>query len=91
MSSRIRPHPEVLVQELPDGDAVLLHMETETYFSLDKVGTRMWNTLAETGDVELAATELLEVYDVGDERLRSDLNDLVDRLAEQGLLEVSDE
>jgi len=91
MSGRIRPHPEVLVQELPDGDAVLLHMGTEVYFSLDKVGTRMWNTLAETGNVELAATELLEVYDVDDDRLRADLNDLVDRLTEQGLLEVSDE
>ena len=91
MSGRIRPHPEVLVQELPDGDAVLLHMETEVYFSLDQVGTRMWNALAETGDVELAAAELVEVYEVDDERLRSDLNDLVDRLTEQGLLEVSDE
>ena len=91
MSTRIRPLPQVLLQELPDGDSVLLHMDTEVYFGLDAVGTRMWNALAEKGDVEAAAAELVDVYDVDGDRLRSDLDDLVARLSAEGLVEVSDE
>ncbi len=81
------PHPEVLIQKLPNGDAVLLHMGTEVYFGLDPVAIRMWEALTETGDVEAAGARLLDEFDVEEERLLSDLNDLVAQLRDEGLLE----
>ncbi|MEX1133343.1 MAG: PqqD family protein [Acidimicrobiia bacterium] len=86
-SGQVTPHPDVLTQKLPNGDAVLLHMGTEVYFGLDPVGAKMWEALTETGDIDTAGARLLEEFDVDEDRLLSDLIDLVAQLRDQGLLE----
>src|SRR5215217_6427095 len=80
--------PEALFQEL-EGETVLLNLESERYYGLDDVGTRMWQLLAENGDVGAAYTQLLQEYDVEAEQLEADLGTLIGRLAEAGLLTVS--
>ena len=86
---RLRPHPDVLVQTLPDGEAVLLHMGSEVYFGLDPIGARMWEVLADTGDIDAAASRLVSEFEVEKGRLLSDLRQLVAELTEAGLLQVS--
>ena len=80
---------DVLVREL-DGQSVLLNLETEQYFSLDEVGTRMWELLTASPSIQAAYDALLAEYDVTPDLLRSDLQTLVERLAEKGLLTLSD-
>jgi hypothetical protein len=80
--------PRVLVQEL-DGEAILLDLESEHYFSLDDVGTRMWQVLAEAGDVETAVARLLREYDVDEATLRHDLGALIERQEQHGLASVT--
>jgi hypothetical protein len=80
--------PEALFQEL-EGEAVLLNLQSERYYGLDDVGTRMWQLLAENGDVGAALTQLLREYDVDAAQLESDLAALIGRLAEAGLLSVT--
>ena len=86
---RLRSHPDVLVQTLPDGEAVLLHMGSEVYFGLDPIGARMWEALADTGDIEAAASRLVGEFEVDRGRLLSDLRQLVAELNEAGLLQVA--
>jgi hypothetical protein len=78
---------DVLVQEL-QGEVMLLDLRSEHYYSLDDVGSRMWQALVEHGDVDSAVTALLEQYEVDEAELRRDLVELVERLAERGLLDV---
>ena len=87
--SRLRPHLDVLVNTLPDGEVVLLHMASEVYFGLDSVGARMWEALADTGDIEATASRLAGEFEVEESRLLSDLRQLVAELTEAGLLEIS--
>ena len=86
---RLRPHPDVLVQTLPEGEAVLLHMGNEVYFGLDPVGARMWEALADTGDVQETASQLANEFEVDGDRLLADLLRLVTELIDAGLLEVA--
>ncbi len=86
-SQRIAAPDGVLVQML-DGEAVLLNLDTESYFGLDEVGARMWTLLTESGSIQAAYEALLEEYDVTPEQLRADLIDLIGRLAEQGLIKL---
>jgi hypothetical protein len=79
--------PDVLFQEL-NGEAVLLDLKTERYFGLDDIGTRMWQLLDGNGHVEAAYARLLQEYEVDETTLRHDLADLIDRLAEAGLISV---
>jgi hypothetical protein len=88
-TSRVTVPENVLVQEL-DGEAVLLDLKSETYFGLDDVGIRMWQVLTTSASIQNAYEALLDEYDVTPEQLLQDLNELVTRLVEQGLLEVVD-
>ena len=71
-----------------DRESVLLNLETEQYFGLDETGTRMWQLLTSSPNIEAAYQELLNEFDVEPEILRAHLNELVGRLIESGLLKL---
>ncbi len=79
----------VLVREL-EGESVLLNLDSESYFGLDGVGTRMWAALTATASIEAAYDKLLDEYAVEPEHLRADLATFIQKLVEAGLIEVSD-
>ncbi len=89
-TGRLRPHPDVLIQTLPEGEVVLLHMGSEVYFGLDPIGARMWEALVGTGDIEAVSTQLAEELEVEQGRLLSDLRQLIAELTEAGLLEITE-
>jgi len=69
------------------GESVLLELETGHYFSLDEVGTRMWELLSEHGQLKAAFERLISDYDVEPDRLKKDLIALVENLLSERLLE----
>lgn len=85
---RIEVPDGVLMREL-QGESVLLNLDSESYFGLDEVGTRMWNALTTTASARAAFDALLAEYDVAPETLRADLAEFIDKLAAAGLVRVS--
>lgn len=79
--------PHVRYEILGD-EAVLLNIESERYFGLDDVGTRMWESLHTTQDFEASVAELAAHYTADAATLRRDLAALIDQLEEAGLLIV---
>ena len=86
---RIAPRPDVLVREL-HGESVLLDLRSESYFGLDEVGSRMWEALTTQPTFEAACSDLLEAFEVEPGRLREDLVQFVEELAQAGLVDVCD-
>lgn len=84
-SQRATVPANVLIRFL-DQESVLLNLETERYFGLDAVGTRMWQVITVAPTVESAVAQLLEEYDASEERLRADLAKLLEHLQENGLI-----
>jgi hypothetical protein len=74
-----------------DGESVLLNLQSERYFGLDEVGTRMWVALSTSESIQTAYEDLLSEYDVDAEQLHQDLESLIEKLVEHGLVEVSSE
>ena len=74
-----------------EGESVLLNLKSESYFGLDQVGTRMWNLLTTSDSIRSAYTTLLDEYDVPEERLRLDMQDLIEALISNGLVEAKSE
>ena len=87
-TDRIRVPKDVLISRLQE-ESVLLNLDNESYYGLDDVGTRMLSVLNSSDSVQSAWLQLVEEYDVDREVLRDDLVSLVERLLEQGLVEVS--
>lgn len=87
-STVVAAAPDVLVQRLPDGDAVFLDLVGEEYYALDPVGAAMWSAVTSEGRIDLALAHLLEMFDTDEETLSRDLTALVANLVDRGLLVV---
>jgi len=79
--------PEVISQEV-SGETVLLDLESENYFGLDEVGTRIWQLIKETNDLQAIYQPLLAEYDVSEERLQQDLDTLLAEISGLGLIRL---
>jgi len=88
-TKRIVVQPDVLVNVI-DGESVLLNLKSECYFGLDEVGTRMWQVLTDSGTIQAAYETLLAEYEVEPDKLRQDLDELIEKLAAHGLVETTD-
>ena len=77
----------VFAQEV-DGEMVLLDMNSENYFGLDEVGTAIWQAMQEKETLKEVFAMLMEQYDVESDVLEKDLFGFVDKLVENGLVEV---
>ena len=87
-SDRVRVPDGVLISRLQE-ESVILNLESERYFGLDDVGTRVLSVLTSADSIEAAYASLLEEYDVDGQVLRADLLALVESLLQQGLVEVA--
>jgi len=85
LNQNITLSPEVISQEV-SGETVLLDLESENYFGLDEVGTRIWQLIKETNDLQAIYQTLLTEYDVSEERLQQDLDTLLGEIAGLGLV-----
>jgi hypothetical protein len=86
-SERVAIPTDVLIREL-DGESVALNLDSERYFGLDEVGTRMVMCLSEADSIQTAYEMLLAEYDVDPDTLRQDLQTLIEDLLAHGLVEI---
>jgi hypothetical protein len=85
LNQTIALSPDVISQEV-SGETVLLDLESENYFGLDEVGTRIWQLIKETNDLSVIFDTLLEEYEVTEERLQQDLTVLLTEIEGLGLI-----
>jgi len=71
-------------------EAVILNLKTGVYHGLDAVGGRIWNLIQQPTTVTDIKNVIVDEYEVEPERCEQDLLELLQSLAEEGLIEVSD-
>lgn len=87
LSQKVSLAEDVLIQEL-SGEYVLLNIESEQYFGLDEVGSRMLSVLTESESIQAANDILLQEYEVEPDQLQQDLLELIEKCVKHGLVEV---
>jgi hypothetical protein len=71
------------VRSVVHGDrTVLLDLRRERYYSLDEVGTRVWELLGDGADVSTIVTRIGEEFDAPIEQITTDMQALLQRLAD---------
>lgn len=85
-------HPEVIITELDSApgnkEAVLLHLTSKQYFSLNDTGLYIWRRLEERQSLGAVAECLTAEYEVGAEQAQQSVLDLAQALFEKHLIEV---
>jgi Coenzyme PQQ synthesis protein D (PqqD) len=64
LDQKVRLHPEVVDTELDDGEVLLLHLESKTYYSLNPTGERIRTGLREGPTLREISRRLQEKFDV---------------------------
>lgn len=72
-------------------EVVILNLRTGVYHGLNAVGARIWNLLQESRTVKDIKDVILNEYDVEPDCCESDLLVLLQKLADEGLIEVRNE
>lgn len=88
LSTLVRHSANVLAQQV-GGEAVLLDLNTEQYFGLDPIGSRIWVLLADHCPLEQVHAILCREFDDDASRIQADLLALIQQLADAGLVEIT--
>ncbi len=88
MTHTIEISSEVLTQEV-GGETVILDLKSETYFGLDEVGTRIWQLLVKQEDIQTITATMLSEYDVDEGQVEKDIQNLLVKLDEAGLIHLN--
>ncbi|MGK7900249.1 MAG: PqqD family protein [Hormoscilla sp.] len=88
LSHKVSLAEDVLIQEL-SGESVLLNIDSEQYFGLDEVGSRMLSVLTESDSIQAANDILLQEYEVEPAKLEQDLLELIEKCVKHGLVKVT--
>ena len=89
LQQKVTISPEVLSQEV-DEESVLLDLKSESYFGLDEVGTRIWQLLKNGSDLQNVFEILLAEYEVGEDKLKKDLQEHITQLVDAGLISLTE-
>jgi len=79
---------DVVFTDLDDGSAVLLHLQTKYYFSLNETGCFLWKLLERdhgASEEEMVA-DLCAAFDVELDRAKTDVMEFLQDLHEQDLI-----
>lgn len=79
----------VIVKRVGD-EAVILNLDTETYYSLNTTGIRMWEVATTTATLDEAARILSNEYKLPVETIAADLDELIQKLQTARLVEVDE-
>jgi hypothetical protein len=82
----LHPHPSLVFTRLDDTEAVLLHLDTKRYYTLNETGTRIWELLQQGRSTQEIVQALQEDYAVTDEEVIPVLLTFVEELRQEGLV-----
>lgn len=86
-ADKIKVSDHVLSQEV-SGETVLLDLQSENYFGLDKTGTRIWELLQTGLSVQDLMGKMLDEFEVDRQTLETDMTALLEKLLDAGLVSV---
>jgi hypothetical protein len=76
----------VIHTELGEGQAVLLHMETHKYYSLNRTGRLVWEMLGKGETPEGISSRIADEYGISPEQALADVQRVLAQLTEAGLV-----
>ena len=85
-SARLRRNTNTTFQVVAN-EAILIHLNTGTYFSLNKVGTEFWQMLDGEQTIQAHAATLAVKYNVEAAMVAADLLELAEKMAADNLLD----
>lgn len=79
--------PDRLLLQSVSDEKVILDPDSGNYYTLDAMGAKMIDLLCESGSIEKTISGIVAEYEVSIESAHADLIELLEKMAEHGLVE----
>jgi hypothetical protein len=86
---RLEPSQDVVGQRLGD-EVVLVSLETNRIFELNRTGARFWELLQAESDRRRIEAQLMEEFAVTEEELSTEVDRLIKSLGDEELVRILD-
>ena len=84
--TRLHPNETDVAAKVIDGEAILINLANGNYYSMDKVGAKIWELIEAGASVDELVANIVLLYDVAEEEVRGDIERLVEALVKEGLV-----
>jgi len=81
--------PSVVTSALPNGEVVLLHLDTKQYYSLNQTGALIWKQMEHCASLAATSQTLTEQFEVTAEAAREAVCALIEDLKSHKLVVLS--
>ena len=88
LNQAVKPHPEVVCTDVGGNEAVLLHLDTKKYYSLNNTGLRIWQMLSDGQTPADVIVRLQAEFDVTPEKARESVINLMNELISEKLIQI---
>ena len=85
-NTKATPDSDVILTELKNGETVLLHLGSQTYYGLNETGSRIWHLMNKGFTLGEIAKKIQVHFDVELNRAQNCVNDLAADLADAKLV-----
>jgi len=85
-SRRYETNGDDIAAKVIDGEAIIINLKTGAYYSLDGTGGEVWSLIEARRDVDEVVELVADRYGVDEDRCRSDIESLVEKLLEENLI-----
>lgn len=89
-TTTIRRNTRATYRQLADGSAVILHLDTTAYHTVNETGAAIWELLSDGATLGELVEGLAAKLDERPDGLEDDTEAFVDALAERGLVSLDD-
>lgn len=89
MPVRVRISPDIVSRHFGD-DMVIVHLQTNRVYSLNRTGARLWSLLSEGHDRDAIVARLVEEFDAPEAVVAREVDALLDSLRQERLVQESD-
>jgi hypothetical protein len=86
---RLEPSQDVVGQRLGD-EVVLVSLQTNRIFELNRTGARFWELLQSESDRSRIEQRLMEEFEVSEDELSAEVDQLIKNLTDEELVRVLD-
>ncbi len=85
-SEKFRLNEPQVTAKVMDGEAVIIHLVTGVYYSMDGIGSVVWEGLTSGRDARTIIDGIASRYDIGRDVAQADIGRLIGELVAQDLL-----
>jgi hypothetical protein len=77
---------DAIIERVVAGEALVINLSSGDYYSLDGIGTHIWENIDGTRTVRDLMELIVDEYDVGRDQVVADVLRLVEQLTDEGLV-----